>query len=64
MWDPKRDKISSEYRGSSILERYIDVNDPTLPDFAKLAATNLADPKLNIDQYYKARIVSTRRFAP
>jgi uncharacterized protein (TIGR02600 family) len=64
VWDPKRDQISSEYRGSSILERYIDLNDPTLPDFARLATVSLTDPRLNIDQYYKTRIVSTRRFAP
>ncbi len=59
-----RDIILSEYRGSAIVERYIDVNDPTLPDFASLFASNPSDPKLNIDQYYKFRVVSTKRFAP
>ncbi len=58
-WDATRDKVVGEYRGSSILERYIDLNDPTNPikDFA-------ADPTLNIDQYYKMRVVSTKRFSP
>lgn len=40
-WDGTKDKVVGEYRGSSILERYIDVNDPNLPDFAAKFA---ADP--------------------
>ena len=63
-WDATKDKVVGEYRGSSILERYIDVNDPALPDFATKFASNPADATLNIDQYYKMRVVSTKRFAP
>ena len=63
-WIPGRDRIASEYRGSSLVERYIDVNDPRLPDFASVAAANPKDAKLGIDQYYKMRIVQTKRFAP
>ncbi len=63
-WDASKDKVVGEYRGSSILERYIDVNDPLLPDFATKFANNPNDSALNIDQYYKMRVVSTKRFAP
>ena len=63
-WDGAKDKVVGEYRGSSILERYIDVNDPNLPDFATKFAANPTDSTLNIDQYYKMRVVSTKRFAP
>ena len=63
-WVGDKDKVVGEYRGSSILERYIDVNDPGLPDFATKFAANPTDGTLNIDQYYKMRVVSTKRFAP
>ena len=63
-WDAGKDRVVGEYRGSSILERYIDVNDPNLPDFATKFASNPSDSALNIDQYYKMRVVSTKRFAP
>ncbi len=33
-WDEARDQVLSEYRGSASIERYVDPNDPTLPDFA------------------------------
>jgi uncharacterized protein (TIGR02600 family) len=64
VWNPKRDAVLAEYRGSSLVERYIDVNDPRLPDFAELATTNPKAPELNIDQYYKMRVISTKRFSP
>jgi uncharacterized protein (TIGR02600 family) len=63
-WDSAKDKVVGEYRGASILERYIDPNDPSLPDFATKFAASPSDPALNIDQYYKMRVVSTKRFAP
>jgi len=63
-WVHGKDLVAGEYRGSAIIERYIDPNDPSLPDFAALMAANPSDPKLNIDQYYKMRIVSTKQFSP
>ncbi len=58
-WDEDKDKVVSEYRGSSIIERYIDASDPNLPDFA-----NAANSGLNVDSNYRFRVVSTKRFAP
>jgi hypothetical protein len=52
-----QDQVASEYRGSSTVERYIDPSDTSLKDFAK-------DSKLSMDDYYKFRIISTKRFAP
>jgi len=63
-WVRAKDQVAAEYRGSTILERYIDVNDPALPDFAAKYATDPSDASLNIDQYYRMRVVSTKRFAP
>lgn len=63
-WVPGKDLVLSEYRGSSIIERYIDPNDPRLPDFAGLFATDPTDEQLNIDRYYRMRVVSTKTFTP
>jgi len=59
-WTEGRDQVVSEYRGSSTIERFIDPNDSRLPDFA--TETNPAIT--NIDQYYRFRVVQTKRFAP
>jgi uncharacterized protein (TIGR02600 family) len=51
------DTVASEYRGSSVIERYVDANDKTLPDFATAPAANL-------DSYYRFRVLSTKGFQP
>ena len=56
-WDEDRDKTVSEFRGSTIIERYIDASDPNLPDFAQ-------DSSKTLDANYRFRMVSTKKFAP
>jgi hypothetical protein len=56
-WVEGRDIVASEYRGSTLIERYIDPNNTSIPDFA----TNTS---ANIDDYYRFRVIQTRRFAP
>ena len=56
-WIEGTDNVLSEYRGSSLIERYIDPNDPRLPDFATASGAN-------IDDYYRFRVVQARKFAP
>jgi len=65
-WEDGKDQVLAEYRGSTMIERYIDPNDTRLPDFAtKLpAAPGNFDDTTNIDNYYRIRTVSTKRFAP
>jgi len=60
-WNEDRDSVQSEYRGSAVVERYIDPNDPDLPDFA---TTPLNDPDAVLDKYYRFRILETKRFSP
>ncbi len=60
-WIENRDRVLSEYRGSALIERYIDPNDPDLPDFANIS---LDDEEAVIDKYYRFRILETKRFAP
>ncbi len=55
-FDPKRDKVLGEYRGSALVERFIDPNDETLSRYDASRET--------IDGYYRYRIISTKQFAP
>lgn len=58
-WIEAKDKVTSEYRGSSIIERYVDADDSNLTDFADPANANTS-----INSFYKFRVVSTKKFAP
>ncbi len=58
IWNPTMDTMQAEYRGSSIVERYVDPNDPNVPDYAR----NPNAPPL--DLFYKFRVVNPTRFAP
>ncbi|XHR29497.1 MAG: Verru_Chthon cassette protein A [Chthoniobacteraceae bacterium] len=57
-WIEGKDVITSEYRGSSTVERYLDTGDTSIPDYA---TTNNATP---IDVYYRFRILQTKQFSP
>ncbi len=56
-WREGTDLVTGEYRGSSLVERYVDTSDPTLPDFAQTSSPS-------VEGYYKMRVVSTKKFAP
>jgi hypothetical protein len=62
-WTESSERIASEYRGSFLLERYIDASDKTppqnggLPDFALQANWNDG-----VDRYYKFRIIDRKQF--
>jgi hypothetical protein len=56
-WVEGTDLVAGEYRGSSLIERYVDTSDPTLPDFAQAGSPS-------VEGYYKMRVVSTKQFAP
>lgn len=57
IWNEDRVPPLGEYRGSSIIERYIDPADPGLPDFATNA-------NAVADSAYRIRTISTRKFTP
>jgi uncharacterized protein (TIGR02600 family) len=58
----KGDRVTGEYRGSTTLERYVDPNEPGLPDFADPALFN--DPSTDLDAYYRFRIIGSKKFTP
>jgi uncharacterized protein (TIGR02600 family) len=58
-WVESKDAVTGEYRGSTIIERYVDFEDG-LPDFAHPNA----DPADTLDKHCKMRVIMNRKFAP
>lgn len=50
------DSVGAEQRGETLIERYIDPNDPDLPDFTR-------NSQQNLDKFYRFRVLNTKRFA-
>ena len=67
VWDQLHDFVAGEYRGSCLIERYIDPNSPDLPDFTSSQDTNgngIPDNRETLDPYYTFRVIQRRQFAP
>src|SRR5262249_18719455 len=62
-FDPDRDQIVAEYRGSAIIERFVDPNDPDLVN-DPISGGPYDYKKSSVDPYYRFRIVSTKQFSP
>ncbi len=58
VWDESKDRVMSELRGSTLIERFIDPNATDIPDYATVAD---AEPLSN---FYKWRVVSENYFQP
>lgn len=58
-WDDATDQISAEYRGSSVVERYLDPNDSSVPDFLSSPVQAGA-----LDDWYRFRVIRKKQFAP
>jgi uncharacterized protein (TIGR02600 family) len=58
-WDLQRESIKAEQRGAMVIERFLDPNDPTIPDLATATASGVA-----LDEYYRYRIISREPFRP
>jgi len=57
-----KDVVLGEFRGSTTIERFIDANNPGIPDYA---ADTTAIPTLDpLDKFYRWRVVENRQFAP
>jgi uncharacterized protein (TIGR02600 family) len=57
-FDITKENAVSEYRGSALIERKIDPNDPRIPDYA---VNPSAQP---LDAFYRFRVLETKRFTP
>ena len=58
-WDESKDVVLSESRGSETIERYVDPNDTSIPDFAQPANYGK-----NLAPYYRWRTLLTKQFVP
>jgi uncharacterized protein (TIGR02600 family) len=56
-WVDNKDQVTGEVRGSSTVERYIDLGNPNLPDFA-------TDTAASAEDYYKIHIIASTTFSP
>lgn len=59
LWLERPEYIVAEYRGSAVINRYLDAEDPKIPDFAKASSFNET-----LDRYYRYRTLNVRRFLP
>ncbi|MCB1210077.1 MAG: hypothetical protein KDK97_12150, partial [Verrucomicrobiales bacterium] len=61
-FDPVRDSVAGEYRGSFLIERYIDVNDKSrpLPDYTKDDLASVPP----LESFYRFRVLESKRFSP
>lgn len=50
------ERITSEHRGSAVIERYLDPQEPGLPDFTTTGLTR------SLDSYHRFRIIENRKF--
>lgn len=55
-WNVETEKITAEQRGATVIERYLDPNDPNIPD---MTASSLA-----LDEFYRYRVLTTEPFTP
>lgn len=62
-FDAARDAVLSEYRGSTVLERFIDPTDTSkpIPDYAESSNPLGLAP---LDTFYQFRTIESKRFAP
>ena len=63
-WTDGTDVVTAEYRGSATVERYIDPNNSSIPDYAADAASGNLSNDPTLDTFYKWRVVENRQFAP
>lgn len=65
-WVEGKDAVMSEYRGSQVIERYIDPADTRIPDYASSAvySSNSSSTDPTLDSFYRFRVLSAKRFSP
>jgi hypothetical protein len=68
-WNEAKGQVAAQYRGSTLIERYIDPQDPRLASFDETYdGSTVVDANGNItkagtlDPFYRFRVLSTKRF--
>lgn len=63
-WDEKKDRVIGEYRGASIIERYIDPQDERFSPTGGDRTTRINVDTQSLDDSYRFRVLNTKRFDP
>jgi hypothetical protein len=64
-WNESSGAVTGEYRGSTSIERYLDPNNNSIPDYTSSTANPAATPTApGLDNYYQWRTVANTAFAP
>ena len=59
----KGDHVAAEWKGTFLVERFLDPNDSRLPDFAGAAAlSDWSSPTYNADTYYQTRVLQVKEW--
>lgn len=61
-WDETRDSVVGEYRGHTMIERFIDPANTGIPDYA--ASGIDLNTTQTLDSFYRWRVVENKQFAP
>lgn len=56
-WIEGRDRVTAEYRGSFLIERYLNPAEKDIPDY-------VAHPTGNLNAFYRFRVISAKQFDP
>lgn len=59
-----KDEVTSEYRGSAIVERNLDTTDPELQKNDFFGPDSFRDPRKSLDFYYTYRLTEVKQFSP
>ena len=63
-WDETRDKVMSEYRGHTTIERYLDPRDSRFTYSANPAAGQFNPETQSLEPAYRFRVIYNKRFSP
>ena len=55
-----QDQVTGEYRGSAVIERFLDPTDRDIPNYKNEKIENKAK---SLEQFYRYRVVNVRQFA-
>lgn len=64
IFDEESDAVAGEWRGSSLIERYMDPRNQYLVDYAKRNPSSAARDGVHLDDLHAIRTLRTKRFAP
>ncbi len=66
-FDPEKDRVTSQWRGSAVIERNIDPNNRDIPSYFTGNSLDTADAKINqksLEYFYNYRVLNVKQFTP